>query len=139
MTRPCVPVTIPRLTVPATTQQIAWVSTTESLTIRAHSLPVLTSAVSTTKGRNDCEAMKVKDLIEELSKMPPGAEVLHLWDGAPRTTIEHVWLSRGGEVITADHGQVCYYDECRPEGSPTESENRYWESPRQPSKKNHET
>lgn len=70
--------------------------------------------------------MKVQELIDALSSMPPDAEVLHLWDGEPRTAIEHVWLSIAGDVITSDDGQVCYNHKDRPESA---SKARYWRSP----------
>ena len=73
--------------------------------------------------------MKVKDLIEKLKEMPEDAEVFHLWDGAARTIINHVWLSRSGNVITADSGEVCYQTETRPIDAPTEREDRYWSTP----------
>ena len=73
--------------------------------------------------------MKVKDLIAALKEMPADAEVLHLWDGEPRTGIEYVWVSRGGNVITSDYGMVCYSTEDRPHDSPTSEENRYWRTP----------
>jgi len=74
--------------------------------------------------------MKVKQLIEKLQEMPEDAKVLHLWDGAPRTGIEHVWLSKGGDVITADNDMVCYSTESRPINAPTSSESEYWHTPR---------
>lgn len=52
--------------------------------------------------------MTAKQLIEELQKMPPDAEVWHVWDGQPRSTIEHVWVDEYGEVITADVKELCY-------------------------------
>ena len=58
--------------------------------------------------------MKVSELINALAQMPQDAEVLHLWDGEARTAINHVWLSRGGDVVTADSGIVCYSEETRP-------------------------
>lgn len=73
--------------------------------------------------------MKVHELIIALQKMPLDAEVWHLWDGEARTVIEHVWLARSGQVITADVGQVCYSTKTRPTTAPTEKENKYWETP----------
>lgn len=70
--------------------------------------------------------MTVKKLIEELKAMPPDVEVMHLWDGEPRTTIEHVWLARGGFVVTSDDGMVCYSENSRPEGAPTKKEDNFW-------------
>ena len=73
--------------------------------------------------------MKVSELIEELKSMPQDMEVAHLWDGAPRTLINHVWLARDGYVVTADDRMVCYETGARPINAPTEEEDRYWESP----------
>lgn len=74
--------------------------------------------------------MKVKELIKKLSQMPQDAKVAHIWDGAIRTNIELVWLSRGGIVATCDFGMVVYADENRPMSAPTEKEVRYWYSPK---------
>lgn len=76
--------------------------------------------------------MIVKDLIEILKTMPQDAPVLHLWDGAPRTAIEHVWVSRGGIVITADCGEHCYANEDRPSSAPTEDQQPLWHTPAKP-------
>lgn len=73
--------------------------------------------------------MTVEQLIAALQTMPPTAEVLHLWDGEPRTGIAQVWLARNGEVITSDNAMVAYSTENRPIGAPTAKENPYWESP----------
>lgn len=70
--------------------------------------------------------MKVKELIEKLKEMPQDTEVWHLWDGSARTKIEHIWEARGGKVITADRGEVCYYDEYRPKDAPLKKEDPYW-------------
>lgn len=74
--------------------------------------------------------MKVSQLIAALSAMPQDAEVLHLWDGEPRTAINHLWISRGGDVVTADDDQVCYSTGARPESAPTEEEDPYWRTAR---------
>lgn len=76
--------------------------------------------------------MKVKDLIQALKNMPDDADVLHLWDGEPRTAIEHVWLARDGSVITADFNMVCYSNAPRPSDAPTTAEEPYWSTPRDP-------
>ena len=73
--------------------------------------------------------MKVSELIKCLKEMPEDAEVFHLWDGEARTIINHVWLSRSGDVITADSGMTCYSTETRPIDAPTKEEDRYWETP----------
>lgn len=63
--------------------------------------------------------MIVKDLIEILKTMPQDAPVLHLWDGEPRTEIQHVYVTRGGWVVTADCGEHAYSDDGRPASAPT--------------------
>lgn len=78
--------------------------------------------------------MKVNELIEVLKKMPQDAEVLHLWDGEPRTGIQFVWLAREEEdgkklVITSDYDEVCYKEKNRPIGAPTVKQDRYWHTP----------
>jgi len=72
--------------------------------------------------------MTVSDLIQALKKMPKDAEVWHLWDGAARTRIEHVWFARGGYVVTADFAEPCHNDADRPAWAPTTHEEKHWES-----------
>ena len=76
--------------------------------------------------------MKVEQLIKALEAMPKDAEVYHLWDGEARTGINHVWLARGGDVVTADYGMACYSEETRPADAPTQKQDPYWKSPRNP-------
>lgn len=76
--------------------------------------------------------MKVSELIEKLKSMPQDAEVYHLWDGRLRTTINVVYESNGGDVVTADHSEVCYDSKDRPKGAPTEDEDPYWETESDP-------
>ena len=76
--------------------------------------------------------MKTKELIAALETMPPDANVTHLWDGEARTSIEHVWLSRGGYVVTADCEMSCYSDDTRPLTAPTEDEDPVWRTPGKP-------
>ena len=82
--------------------------------------------------------MKVIDLIIELQKMPQDARVLHLWDGAPRTDIQIVYLAKNGDVITSDYGMVCYSDEDRPVDSPDEKEDRFWQTGNNPNPEDEE-
>lgn len=63
--------------------------------------------------------MKVSQLIECLKHMPQNANVMHLWDGEARTSIEFVWLAKSGDVITADGEMVSYSDEDRPSSVPS--------------------
>jgi hypothetical protein len=74
--------------------------------------------------------MKVKELIKALEVLPEEAEVYHLWDGLARTRIKHVWLSRKGDVVTADYGEPCYDEEDRPPYAPTKEV--YWKTPGDP-------
>lgn len=76
--------------------------------------------------------MKVRELIEKLQDMPPDADVMHIWDGAARTEINFVWVSKSGKVMTADYGQVVYRDVSRPLGAEDEKANRYWQTPDAP-------
>ena len=73
--------------------------------------------------------MTNKELIVLLQQLPPDAKVMHLWDGAARTEINHVWLSRSGDVITADNNMVCYNTSERPEDAPSVEQVRYWYTP----------
>jgi hypothetical protein len=73
--------------------------------------------------------MKVKELIVALSSLPPDANVTHLWDGEARTAINHVWLARNGEVVTADDNMVCYSEGSRPCTAPTQAQDRFWRTP----------
>ena len=76
--------------------------------------------------------MKVSNLIEKLSSLPPEADVGYVWDGEVRSYVSHVWLARDGSVVLADYGDVLYDGDKRPADAPTESENRYWETPEEP-------
>lgn len=69
--------------------------------------------------------MKAHELAEILLSLPD-VEVKHVWDGAARTTINHVWFAKGRFIATADHGEVVYSDEDRPVDVPTKKEARYW-------------
>ena len=79
--------------------------------------------------------MKVSQLIEHLKKMPADADVWHLWDGALRTEINHVWLTREGDVGTGDHSEPCYSEDERPIDAPDEKQDPYWLTPE---KNNHD-
>lgn len=72
--------------------------------------------------------MRVKELIEELKKMPQNARVFHLYDGEPRAAVNVVYESKSGRVITADFGQVCYSTNARPIDAPSKEVEPYWET-----------
>lgn len=81
--------------------------------------------------------MTVSELIEALRKMPPSADVAYIWDGAPRSCVEQVWLARGIDpygdsespmVMLYDCGPV-YSGWARPEGAPSEKLDPYWRIP----------
>lgn len=66
--------------------------------------------------------MIVKDLIKQLQEMPQESEVFHLWDGEPRTSINIVYESKNGGVITSDFGQPCYSENATPKGTDNHGE-----------------
>ncbi len=70
--------------------------------------------------------MNVSQLISALKDMPADVEVYHLWDGAPRTAINVVYLSKEGTCITSDYEEVCYGTMQRPLDAPTSAEDPYW-------------
>lgn len=70
--------------------------------------------------------MQVKDLIKELQKMPPNAEVKHVWDGAARTDIDMVYLAQSGFVITIESDMVVYHDEDRPINAPSSDKEAFY-------------
>ena len=76
--------------------------------------------------------MTVAQLIKALEAMPKSADVFHLWHGEARTVINHVWLSRGGDVVTADYGMTCFSGKTRPADAPTEKEDPSWQTPGNP-------
>jgi hypothetical protein len=59
-------------------------------------------------------------------------EVVHVWDGSARTTIEHIWETKGGEIATSDFDMVVYRDRDRPLQGPLVEEVEYWCSPEDP-------
>lgn len=75
--------------------------------------------------------MKVKELIEALKNMDQEADVRHLWDGEPRTDIEHVYMGKTGFCITSDGFEVAYSNDGRPIQAPDESTDPYWRAPTQ--------
>ena len=72
--------------------------------------------------------MKAEELINELKKLPPKADVHLLWDGEARSSCEIVFLSKGDYIVLCDEMDVIYSDESRPKDAPTEKENRYYKA-----------
>ena len=72
--------------------------------------------------------MTIKELIFNLSRLPPEAKVVHIWDGEPRTEIQLVWLSKRGDVMTSDYDQVVYSNEARPIKIKNNKKNKYWQT-----------
>lgn len=66
--------------------------------------------------------MTIKQLIEILKTMPQDKELWHIWDGAPRSKIDHVYISKGGNVMSIEVGEAIYSDDDRPVGAPSELE-----------------
>lgn len=79
--------------------------------------------------------MKVSELITALQGMPQDASACLTYDGAVRSTLDVVWVTRGGIVACGAYGDVIYSTDDRPEHAPAEEENWYWtlpEAPRSP-------
>lgn len=70
--------------------------------------------------------MTASQLITELQKMPPDAEVWHLWDGCLRTPIDSVWLSKSGLIGTGAIWEYCNNDRDRPVDAPTRDVLPHW-------------
>lgn len=70
--------------------------------------------------------MTVKELKNNLNKLPADALVTYLWDGSPRSEVKIIWLANNGNVVLSEDGEVCYSDEDRPAYAPTEKQNKYW-------------
>lgn len=60
--------------------------------------------------------MKVSKLIEILQQMPANASVDILYDGAARTRVERVYITKGNRIIVSDAGEPIYNAEDRPHG-----------------------
>jgi len=73
--------------------------------------------------------MKVKELIEKLKSIEnKDADVVHLWDGATRTDIQIVYLSKDGDCVTSDFEETAYSDGDRPLNAPLAKDDPYWET-----------
>lgn len=64
--------------------------------------------------------------------MPQDAQVYHIWDGEPRTRINVVYVSKGGDVMTADFSQDCDSTKSRPINAPSVEEQTYWQTEKDP-------
>jgi len=73
--------------------------------------------------------MTVKEGIDELKKCDMDADVSHLWGGALRTYIEHVYMGKTGSCVTAESDMVAYSDEARPIDAPSSKQDPYWHTP----------
>jgi len=74
--------------------------------------------------------MKVKELIKELKKLPPKANVFNLQYGEPRKEINVVYQSKSNRIILADFDEPVYSTWFRPEGAPTKEEVSNWHTPK---------
>ena len=72
--------------------------------------------------------MKVAQAIYELKKMRGDAELLYLWDGEARATVEHIYMAKSGACVCADSEEVVYDDRDRPLDAPTQEQVKYWET-----------
>ena len=83
--------------------------------------------------------MKVSQLINELAKLNPNAEVYCLWDGRPRTRIDVIYESVNGSVIVSDYSQPCYEDEALPKGVDVNNIELVWKTPKNPNKNDYDS
>jgi hypothetical protein len=74
--------------------------------------------------------MRVDQLIALLQAMPQDANVFNIWDGAPRTAPELVWLSRKGDVMLCDYREPVYEEGFQPIDVPSGS--THWETGPEP-------
>ena len=58
--------------------------------------------------------MKVEKLIEQLKLMPLNSDVFCLWDGALRSEINFVYLSKSEITVLSDFDEPCYNEEESP-------------------------
>ena len=73
--------------------------------------------------------MTTTELITALQSLPPDADVWVIAAGAPRIEIHHAYLSKVGDVILADEGEVVYSSANRPADAPDDITERYWATP----------
>lgn len=73
--------------------------------------------------------MKVIEAIEILKKLNPNLDMGYLYDGAVREDVNLIYESKGGKVVIADYGLVCYDNEDRPINAPNEEEEKYYSLP----------
>jgi hypothetical protein len=74
--------------------------------------------------------MKVKELIKELKKLPPKANVFNLQSGEPRKEINVVYQSKSNRIILADFDEPVYSTYYRPKDAPTKEVDRRWTTPK---------
>ncbi len=70
--------------------------------------------------------MKVKELIEALSKLPADVPVSIIYDGASRHQVGSVWLAKSGQVCVCGDAEPVYYDEDRPAHAPLDTDVSCW-------------
>lgn len=78
--------------------------------------------------------MTIQTLINKLAQIQaihgPDAEVWAIWDGEPRTSVDHVWFSMDGQVMLAEANEVVYSKESRPAWAPADGVR--WMTPKLP-------
>lgn len=72
--------------------------------------------------------MNVKELIEQLQKLPSEAKVYMIWDGEPRNPVEIAYLSKSGHAMVVGSTEIVYQDKFTPIGT-TEDGDRFWSTP----------
>lgn len=69
--------------------------------------------------------MKLSELISRLTQLRdehgPDVEVWSIWDGEPRSLIDHAWMARDkSKICMAEANDVVYSNESRPEWASNE-------------------
>ena len=54
--------------------------------------------------------MNVKELIEELKKLPHESEVRYVYDGDARASVNKIWLAKSGIVILSDFDEYVSHE-----------------------------
>jgi|GEM_PF-1450897 len=70
--------------------------------------------------------MKIKEIIEVLKLMPQDKKVKFVWDGAPHSEIECIYISNSGDIIAAPLDEEVSDYEDRPIGAPPFNSQECW-------------
>lgn len=74
--------------------------------------------------------MKVRELINALTKLDMDADVFQLYDGELRAKVEYCYIGKSGYCVIADQDMICYSDDGRPISAPDKDDCEYWRTPK---------